>query len=48
MKKIHLCAWCINGIRSHGETVYIGDEVEETKCDFCDEEDDEVYECILD
>ena len=51
MKKIILCSWCIRGIQSHGETVYVGDEVtDDAKCEFCDEDDtDEVYfECVID
>ena len=54
MKKIILCTWCINGIRSHGEDVYVGNEVdyneEDThRCEFCGEydEDEALYECMI-
>lgn len=56
MKRINLCPRCICGIRSHGEPLYVGSEIDydefyeehhtEAKCDFCDEES-EIYECIL-
>ena len=53
MKKIILCSWCINGFRSHGEEVYVGSEIDydeydgNAKCEFCEEDDDELYECII-
>ena len=45
MKKKNLCVWCINGLKSHGMKIYVGDPIE-AKCDDCGEEDDDVYECI--
>lgn len=44
MKKTNLCTWCIQGLRSHGIKIYVGD-CTESKCDDCGEEDD-VYECV--
>ena len=57
MKKINLCTWCINGIRSHGEKVYVGDEIDydeyfethgkEAVCEWCNEAEVEIHECIF-
>ena len=49
MKKMVLCSWCINGIRSHGEKVYVGDQIDEGTCEFCDEDDAEecYFECVI-
>ena len=57
MKKIHICNWCIQGLRSHGEKFYIGDlvdqdEYEETNgtlphCDECGVVDEELWEAII-
>ncbi len=58
MKKIILCTWCINGLRSHGEKVFVGDEIDYdeyydehgcTRCEFCGEEDsdEQLYECMI-
>lgn len=47
-----LCRYCIDAIKSRGETVYVGSEYtdhepdEEVKCEWCEEED-MVYDCIL-
>ena len=46
-KKICLCSWCIQGIRSHGEKLFVGDEISEDenpKCEMCDETETEIYE----
>lgn len=52
MKKIILCSWCIRGIQSHGEPVYVGSEIDDTdtKCEFCEEDDpdEEYFECVFD
>ena len=48
MSKMRLCKYCIEAMRSHGKKVYVGEmiEVEENQqCDFCEEKDDELYEC---
>ena len=45
MKKIWLCAWCINGLCSHGEKIYQGNEIDERECEEC-REIDTCYECI--
>ena len=45
MKKIWLCAWCINGLCSHGEKIYQGNEIDERECEECGEIDT-CYECI--
>ena len=43
-----LCEHCIEEIRSKGEQIYVDYlSVEEGKCEFCKEEDVEVYECSL-
>ena len=48
-----LCRNCIDAIKSRGEKIYVGDIVngydfkdEPTKCEWCNEEDVELYECI--
>lgn len=46
MHKMNLCSWCIQGLRSHGLRIYVGDYVE-AKCDECEEYDDTVNECIV-
>lgn len=45
MKKIWLCAWCINGLCAHGEKIYQSNEIDERECEVCGEEDI-CYECI--
>ena len=57
MKKICICTWCINGIRSHGEKIYVGDEIDydeyfeehgkEATCDICDELAEQIFECVF-
>ena len=51
MKKIILCSWCINGIRSHGENVFVGDTIDyddtKAKCEWCDDDESELYECVF-
>ena len=52
MKKMCICWYCIQAIRSHGEKVYIGDPIENQDndplvCDWCDDEAEELYEVIL-
>ena len=49
---IILCDHCIEGIRVHGEMVYKGKEIdrrehEKVKCDWCEDEDVILYECIF-
>ena len=48
-----LCKHCIAAIKSRGEKLYVGDEIdvdcwedEKPKCEWCDEEDTILYECI--
>lgn len=48
-----LCKNCIDAIKSRGEKIFVGDVVngfdyedEPTKCEWCDEEDVELYECV--
>lgn len=51
MKKVVICPWCIQGIRSHGIDVYVGCEVESEDnkaCESCGEMDDTLVECIID
>ena len=53
MKKIILCNWCIQGNRSHGELIFVGDPIdpeEYTKCEMCGEDsvDEELFECVID
>ena len=44
-KKLCVCQYCIEEIKSHGEKIFIGDIVTEEKtCEWCDEEDDELHE----
>ena len=51
-QKTHvLCSWCIQGIRSHGDKVWVGDLVtdDDAVCDICKEEanpDEPLYEVI--
>lgn len=47
MKKICLCTYCIEGIRSHGEKIYVSNITYcNSICDWCKEEDD-VDECYI-
>lgn len=54
-KRLHICDWCIGGMRSHGEEIFVGDrlfswqiEEENLKCDFCNEDDfDELFNCLI-
>ena len=50
MKKAKICMWCINGFRSHGEPVCVGEQAssDTEMCELCQEEGEELYECILD
>ena len=51
-----LCRNCIDAIKSRGEKIYVGDEIDvdcweednnvKAKCEWCDEEDTPLYECI--
>ena len=46
--KMLLCGHCIEAIRSRGEKLLVGDIIdtdEKSVCDWCDETDDELYEC---
>ena len=57
--KIHyehqvLCEWCIQGIKSHGYSIFVGDlyserEVEEEglQCYMCDEREGYLYSCMV-
>ena len=57
MKKIHLCAWCIEEIRGHGDKVRVGEEIDchdyylehgkSVVCDWCECDDEAVYECFV-
>ena len=50
-----LCDRCIEAIKSRGEPVFVGrhiwqddvDDGEITKCEWCEEEDIDVYECMF-
>lgn len=45
---IKMCKYCIEARRSHGEKIYVGELVEPEagqQCEFCEEYDDELYEC---
>ena len=54
-KRLHICDWCIGGMRSHGEEIFVGErlfswqiEEENLKCDFCNEDDfDELFNCLV-
>lgn len=48
MRKIVLCPWCIQGLTSHMEKIYTGErvETEDSKCEMCHEESDELIECV--
>lgn len=56
-KTIRLCKNCIGAIKSRGEMVYIGNEVDydlfedehgtEADCEWCEEVGGELYECIF-
>ena len=40
MKKICLCSYCIEAIKSHGDRLRVGWETTEGVCEWCDEEDE--------
>lgn len=42
---IKLCYTCIQAIQSRGEKLRIGQLLPEGKCDWCDEYNDELYDC---
>lgn len=47
---IRLCNCCIEEVKSRAEKVFVGayvdfDEDEEIKCEWCEEESDELREC---
>lgn len=44
---VRCCEYCICGIRSHGEKILQGNFVGSGVCEWCDEEDDELYECMV-
>lgn len=54
-KRLCICDYCIQAIRSHGEEIFVGDRLfswqikeENLKCDFCDEEYfDELFNCLI-
>ena len=47
MKKICLCAYCIEGLRSRGEKIFVSDITHyDSICNWCGVEDD-VYECLM-
>jgi len=47
MKKICLCTYCIEGLRSHGEKIFVSDITHyDGICEWCGEEDD-VDECMI-
>ena len=50
MRRIYLCPWCISGLRSHAEKIYVGDWVGDRKCEICgaEGEDENVAECLWD
>ena len=45
MRNIVLCPWCVQGLRSHGEIIYVGD-ITERPCEECGEEYGERTMCI--
>lgn len=46
-KKIFLCPYCLQEIKSHGDKIIITGQEEETDiCGWCDEEDI-VVECVI-
>lgn len=47
MRKIYLCGYCIQGMQSHMESIYVGQTAEE-KCEHCGEEYDPVMKCLWD
>ena len=50
MRKVNLCPWCIQGLSSHMERIFVGPpiETEDGKCDICGEEPDGLTECLWD
>ena len=47
-RKIILCEHCIEAIRSHGEKVIIESEADDANiCEWCDEPEDDLYECYF-
>ena len=52
MKKEKICSWCIQGLKNHGEKIYVGDLIDpndyetEPYCDECGCIDEELYEVI--
>lgn len=45
MKKICVCEYCIQAIRSHGDKLLVGEQTETTEvCEWCGEEADEIFE----
>ena len=54
-KRLCICDYCIGGMTSRGEEIFVGDRVfswqieeENLKCDFCNEEDfDELFNCLV-
>ena len=48
---IRLCECCIAAIRSRGEKVFVGEEIDQEDednlltCEWCEDENDELYEC---
>lgn len=47
MRKIYLCGYCIQGMQSHMESIYVGQTAEE-KCEHCGEEYYPVMKCLWD
>lgn len=52
-EKTYLCKHCITYLKAQGYTLFVGDEVDEDeviekgiKCDWCEDEDDVLYEVI--
>jgi len=48
MGRIHrFCAWCVEGIKSHGEELFVKANYEEGTCESCGDEDVELYDCVF-
>lgn len=57
MKRICLCGYCIEAIRSHGDLVLVGEcldtDIDDDdselppRCEWCYEDDPDVYECYI-
>lgn len=44
---VHICEWCVLGIESHGEKVFQGGYVGTGTCEFCGDNENDLYECLV-